>query len=503
LLFGAVRQGVNDVSSEKNSLFLTRRGLLGASAAAALGAPALIPHILSAATAPASRQYDGYLHAAVLAAQWIRSAQVPREVGVAWLPEPDHPEKRVTQGPDNTVYSGSAGIVLFFLELASATGDSSYLEDARHGADYLAASWPQLPGKDTGTVLQDHGLSFDEGLAGAAFALTETWKATHNANYREAALKATHALAAMASPVGNGVEWVSSPAVGLGGGIILYLLYAARVLEDRNLLQLAQRGADRIVELAQADPRGGLRWQGLPTLTPALIKGGITPDTFFPNFELGTAGVAYVLARVYEETHEPRFLKAAEAGAQHIQSIATLQGNAALVHYREPDLTDLYYLGYCHGPPGTARLFYQLHQVTGEREYLEWVEKLARGVVASGVPEKLTPGYWNVACQCCGSAAEVEFFLSLWLVTGKSEYRSFASRVADQLISRSTNLDGKGYRWYQAWTRVKPWDVSAETGYKIGAAGIGAALIHTHLAVDDRYSAILFPDNPFPRLQRT
>jgi lantibiotic modifying enzyme len=268
-------------------------------------------------------------------------------------------------------------------------------------------------------------------------------------------------------------------------------------------LQLAQRGGDRIVELAQADPRGGVRWQGLPTLTPALIKAGITPNTFFPNFELGTAGVAYVLARVYEETREPRFLKAAEAGAQHIQSIATLQGNAALVHYREPDLTDLYYLGYCHGPPGTARLFYQLHQVTGKREYFEWVEKLARGVVASGVPEKLTPGYWNVACQCCGSAAEVEFFLSLWLITGKSEYRSFARRVADQLISRSTNLDGKGNRWYQAWTRVKPWDVSAETGYKIGAAGIGAALIHTHLAVNDRYSAILFPDNPFPRLQRT
>jgi hypothetical protein len=50
---------------------------------------------------------------------------------------------------------------------------------------------------------------------------------------------------------------------------------------------------------------------------------------------------------------------------------------------------------------------------------------------------------------------------------------------------------------------VKPWEVNAETGYKIGAAGIGAALLHTHLTVTDRYAAILFPDNPFPRLQRT
>jgi hypothetical protein len=141
--------------------------------------------------------------------------------------------------------------------------------------------------------------------------------------------------------------------------------------------------------------------------------------------------------------------------------------------------------------------------VTGEREYLEWTEKLARGIVRSGVPEKLTPGYWNVACQCCGSAAVVDLFLSLWVATGKSQYREFARRVADQLISREDDLDGKGYRWYQAWTRVKPWEVNAETGYKIGAAGVGAALIHTHLAVHDRYAALLLPDNPFPHTQKT
>ncbi len=112
--------------------------------------------------------------------------------------------------------------------------------------------------------------------------------------------------------------------------------------------------------------------------------------------------MAFVLARLYEETHQQKFLTAARQGAQHIQSIATLDGDSALVYYREPDLKNLYYLGYCHGPAGTARLFYQLHKITGEAGYLEWSEKLARGIVRSGVPEKLTPGYWNVACQCCG-----------------------------------------------------------------------------------------------------
>lgn len=489
------------MSAEK----LTRRGFFAASGLAAVAAQTAIPSPLPSNTAPGVRSAQpdgGYLDAAEQAARWISSARVPKTTGIGWLPDPDHPEKPTSVGPDNTIYSGSAGTVLFLLELAAATGDPSYLEEAKRGADYLAASWKTLPGS-TGSLLPDQGLSFDSGLSGVAFTLAETWKVTQIPAYRDAALEATRKLADSGVAVGKGVQWVPSPAVGLGGGIILYLLYASRTFRQGGLLKLAARGGSRIIELGQPDARGGLRWQGLPEQAASKAAAHIPQDAYFPNFELGTAGVAFVLARLYEETRQPEFLQAARAGARHIQSIATVKGDAALVYYREPDLQDLYYLGYCHGPAGTARLFYQLHKVTGEPEYLEWTEKLARGVIAAGVPEKLTPGYWNVACQCCGAAAEVDFFLSLWLATGKNTYRDFARRVADQLISRESNVDGRGYRWYQAWTRVKPWEVNAETGYKIGASGIGAALIHTHLAVADRYSAILFPDNPFPRTQHT
>jgi uncharacterized protein YyaL (SSP411 family) len=493
------------MASHEHILRMTRRGFLGAGTAASLVAKSMLRAVLAAdrtQSLSATPSSADYLQAAERSARWIRSAQISKQTGIGWLPEPDHPEKTVTVSPDNAIYSGSAGTVLFFLELAAATGNPSYLEDAKRGADYLAASWHRLPGSSWESLLRDRGLSFDQGLAGTAFSLAESWKATRIPAYRQAALEATQALAAAASPAGAGIEWLPSPAVGLGGGIVLYLLYAARTFDESKWLELASRGGDRIVQLAEPDPRGGLRWQGLPQ-GPGTLAASLPPHAYFPNFELGTAGVAFVLARLYEETRQRKYLEAARGGAKHIQSIATVHGDSALVYYREPDLQGLYYLGYCHGRAGTARLFYQLHKVTGEKEYLKWTEKLARGVIGSGVPEKLTPGYWNVACQCCGAAAEVDFFLSLWLATGKGEYRDFAQRVADQLISRETDLDGKGYRWYQAWTRVKPWEVSAETGYKIGAAGIGAALVHTQLAIENRYAAILFPDNPFPRSQRT
>ncbi len=494
------------MSNCHDSWRVTRRGFLGTGAA--LAAPA-VPAILASATARAGeplraafsdagslRSSGEYLHAAEEAARWILSARVEKERGIAWLADPDHPEKPVTVGPDNTIYSGSAGIVLFLLELGRATGKDSYVGEAQRGADYLAASWERLLSDKSAGPLPGQALSFDNGLAGTAFSLTETWKSVQRPAYHDAALAATRALARSVSSSGRG--WVSSPGVGLGGGVVLYLLYAARAFRDPSLRELAASGGERILELAERDPRGGLRWRGIELRAVNARASGIPPDAYFPNFELGTAGVAYVLARLYEETKRPEFLDAAKEGARHIESIATVDGDAALVHYREPDLTDIYYLGYCHGPAGTARLFYQLYKVTGERQYLEWAEKLARGIVRSGVPEKLTPGYWNVVCQCCGSAAVTELFLSLSLASGKAEYGNFALRVADQLISRETDLDGKGYRWYQAWTRIKPWEVNAETGYKIGAAGVGAALLHTHLAARDRYSAILFPDNPFP-----
>jgi hypothetical protein len=486
--------------SDEKQFRLTRRGVLGAGVAASLATP-LPVFFTGNSTAAAVAHSDDYLAAAKQAGQWIRSAQIAKDAGIGWLPDPDHPEKSATIGPDNTIYSGSAGIVLFFLELARATGDNSYLKDAARGADYLAASWQSLPGRQGASVLRDRGLSFDQGLAGTAFALAEAWKATANTHYRDASLTATQALASQAYPAGAGVEWLPSPAVGQGGGIVLYLLYAARTFKDSTFLGLAQRGGDRIVELAETDVRGGWRWQGLPAQGPATVAGRIPLNSYFPNFELGTAGVAFVLARLYEESRQEKFLNAARQGAQHIQSIATVRGDSALVYYREPDLTNLYYLGYCHGPAGTARLFYQLYKVTHEAAYLDWAEKLARGIVLSGVPEKLTPGFWNVACQCCGSAAVIDLFVSLWRVSGKQQYLSFGQRVADQLISREDDLDGKGYRWYQAWTRVKPWEVNAETGYKIGAAGIGAALLHVHLARQNRYAALLFPDNPFPHGQ--
>jgi hypothetical protein len=486
-------------SEGQGALAVSRRMFLRSGALAAATVPVLGSGKRAGAepdipVRPSFDAHPDFLKTAVSAAQWIQSAQKEDAGGIRWIPDPDHPEKPTTVSAPNAIYSGSAGTILFFLQLAQATGDQRYLDTAASGADYLAATWRDLIDKPAPGLLSGAGLNLSlyGGLSGLAFVLNETAKVTGKSHYRETAQLASDHLVDAAKPSGAGVAWSGAPGIGADGSIVLYLLYAAREFQNDRYRDAAKRAGDRILELAIQEPKGGLSWRGFPAFP------GLPKDAYFPNFEGGTAGVAYVLTRLYSETGREEFLSAARRGAQHLQTIATVHGNAALIPYRFPDLTDLYYLGYCHGPAGTARTFYELHRVTRDTVYADWTDRLAQGVIQSGVHEEQTPGYWNVVCQCCGSAGVTDLFLGLWAASGRAEYLAFAQRVARQLVSRATNLDGKGDRWYQAWTRIKPWEVNAETGYSIGAS----ALLHVHLAEQGRYSAILLPDNPFPNVRR-
>ncbi|SDI34345.1 hypothetical protein [Nonomuraea jiangxiensis] len=58
-------------------------------------------------------------------------------------------------------------------------------------------------------------------------------------------------------------------------------------------------------------------------------------------------------------------------------------------------------------------------RVAGDPGDLDWAERLAAGIVASGVPYRRVPGLWDTACQCCGVAGLVELFAGLWAATGR------------------------------------------------------------------------------------
>ncbi|HEX4506601.1 MAG TPA: hypothetical protein VH722_12790, partial [Alphaproteobacteria bacterium] len=301
-----------------------RRGFMGGAAMAGLAGAAASGAPASGAGRPSGPVFadrPDYGATARDAARWIRAAEID-DSGV-WRPEPDHPEIKATVSLPNGFYTGSAGLALFFIELADATGDKSYLADARRGGDYLARSWRETAGGPSQLPGAQFGLY--TGLAGTLFALCMLWKTTGDAAYRDAARDGIDVLLTAARPQGKGIAWTGWPGLTGDGGIVLGLLSMADLMGeavDGHALRFAAiRAGDHIVEQAVSDPRGGLRWQGMPASVLGEPEG-----SYWPNFQLGTAGTAYALARLGAVTGEKRFVTAAEAGALHLQRIATVKG---------------------------------------------------------------------------------------------------------------------------------------------------------------------------------
>ncbi len=412
------------------------------------------------------------------AARWIRSAAVDGAEGRHWRANPDPDGRSAAAGHSASLYAGAAGIVLFFLELAAATGRESYLEDARQGADHLAATWREL--RDP---------TLHHGLAGVAFALAEVGWATGVERYADAAREVADHLVASVRSLDRGIGWTGDPAQRGDGGVILGLLHAAGMLGVAAYERVAVEAGERIAELVVPGHRFGAETPDLPV------------DAVTPGFLSGTSGTAFLLARLYGVTGDDRFLAAARRGADFVRTVSAVSDKCALVPHHVPHARALHYLGLCSGSAGVARMFYELYRVTGDPGDLDWVERLARGIVNSGIPHRRTEGYWDVACQCCGAAGLLEFFVGLWAATGDPAHLKVAEEVAADLIVRARH-DERGHRWYQAYRRLRPGEITADTGYLVGAAGIGAALLHLAAAREPTTCrrVILLPDNPFPAI---
>ena len=429
----------------------------------------LVVLLASASLSLSPARAAGPLDTAKAAAKWIAASAVETPNGIVWPADPKDPKSAVLN-----LYTGTPGVVLFHLELHHATGDKRYLEAAKRGADHLMAA---------ADVRQGAGLY--TGLAGIGYTLGQVHRATGDVKYRDGMRKIVATLSSMARPAGGGVEW--SPVTDIISGTAgtgLFLLHASDVLKDDEALALARKAGLRLLELGQPEA-GGTKWGMMPN-NPRMM----------PNFSHGTAGIAYFLASLYDATKDRAFLDGALAGAAYLKAVARTEGDVCLVFHNEVDGKDLFYLSYCHGPAGTARLWYRLYQVTQDRAWLEWTEKSARGILASGIPEKRTPGFWNNVSQCCGSAGVASFFLALHEITGKPEYLNFSRKVTADLIARAT-VDDAGARWVQAEHRVRPEQLVAQTGWMQGAAGMGAWLVQLDGFDRKRARFIRLPDDPF------
>ena len=463
---------------------VTRRSFVTGSAGAA-AAFALSPALLRGLVRGEGHRTTTrpHLQIALAAWNWLDAHRIDTGTGATWPADPTDPEST-----GYTLYTHSPGVLPFALELYHATGDQQYLDAAVAGAAHLAATLDQVPVAGLYT-----------GLAGIAFVLTETWRATGQESHRTDAGGATARLLDLAQSVGAGIAWPqgsgsdaieSNDIVSGTAGTGLALLYLHRVLRYQPALEAAEAAGRRLLERA-IETDTGLRWDMWPGYAREM-----------PNFSHGTAGIAYFLATLHQATGSRDFLDAAVAGARYLQSIATVEDGGYRVFHSRPGGDELYYLSWCHGPAGTNRLFHQLAEATGDDEWRDWVTRGARGVMATGIPERRTPGFWENISQCCGTAGVAEHCLTLYRTTGDAEYKAFVDRLNTDLLARSSRADtpaqGDGRSWTQAEHRVQPELLVAQTGHMQGAAGVGKYFLHMD-SVEERGEGprVVLPDDPW------
>lgn len=200
-----------------------------------------------------------------------------------------------------------------------------------------------------------------------------------------------------------------------------------------------------------------------------------------PNFAHGGAGVGYFFARLFEAMRDRRFLGAASEAARYVVSRMHPVGEGALVCHTEELQPPEFYLGLCHGPAGTGRLFTLLARLTGDPALLAPLDMMMRGLDGIGAPSARSWGWWNNHGRCCGDAglgdAALLFAGTPCTDAQRSSYLSLAHACATVVDEKSVSADG-ARSWTQAEHRARPRFVQAQTGYMQGAAGIGSFLVH-------------------------
>jgi hypothetical protein len=448
---------------------------------------------------------DRALELAVDAAAFIEGQR--RDHVWARTPEADSPI-------DHTLYHGTAGIVLFLLELATATGDTAYEAQA------VAAGRTLL---DVVTRKSWASVAFATGWPGYAFVFDQLHHRTGDSAFAAATDYCVDRLMLQSAPLGSGIGWIEpmpfSDITGFTGereiydlsvgaaGAALALLTLATNSGRETCLGYAAAVGERLLEVAE-HTEDGAKW--------ALMSDMPFPFTA-PNFAHGGAGVGYLMARLFQATGDARFRTAAIDAARYVTSRMSAVGDGALVCHTEEQQPPEFYLGQCHGPAGTGRLFALLATITGDPTHLAPVAAMVRGINALGAPQERSWGWWANHGRCCGDAGlgDAALLLSeavgrhidasgeragssaglMELASTRSALDDIAHRCAHVIEARSSTDHG-GRSWLQAEHRARPRFLQAQTGFMQGAAGIGSFLVHLAAQPSGaRDARIAFPDD--------
>jgi lantibiotic modifying enzyme len=235
--------------------------------------------------------------------------------------------------------------------------------------------------------------------------------------------------------------------------------------------ELAGQAVD--ILLAEQESRnGGAYWPFVPRRF--LLEGG---DVQMPNWSHGQAGIAASLAAAGIALERADLVARATSGAEQLLTVADFSDGGVRLPHRIPGHPELdtFTYSWCHGPPGTSLLFAALDRgavptVSG-RTPAELEQACLHSLRASGIPERVYPGFWDNDGRCCGTAGAGDIVLNVWQRKRRDEDRAFATTLGDALVERAIK-DGEQTYWRFVEHRVEDPLLPPGPGWMQGAAGI-------------------------------
>ena len=286
-------------------------------------------------------------------------------------------------------------------------------------------------------------------------------------------------------PVDGGTKVPQNDLVGGTAGIVLAAVWAG----GEEARTIATTGGEALVAVADTT-EAGLDW--------AMVRDW--PGRM-PNYSHGTAGIATALAVAGQALGRPDFVDAAVQGARHLLAVGSLEDDGFVVpHTIPPSAREVEPVTWtwCHGPAGTSYLFAALDHVGVEEVdglgVADLRQRCLRSILASGVPQRLRPGFWDNDGRCCGTAGVGDTLLDAaqdaTVPAQASALLAAACTMGDALVERVVR-DDAGARWRFLEHRQDPPLLPPGTSWMQGAAGIAAYLLRLARVVEGMDAAVV------------
>jgi lantibiotic modifying enzyme len=420
--------------------------------------------------------------AGVEALRWVTDGAMATDGGATW------PATRAAGAPlTDDLYSGTAGVLVALAE-ARLSGVAHFGDHARAAAGRLRSlasvgTWATsnaMP-EDSDDQPDNPDLGLYTGLSGCAAALHMWASVSGDTEAAEAARAAVSGIAEIAvtgQPVSTWRDVIAGDA-----GILLTMID----IGDASVGPAISAIADRLV--------AGAQWvDGQPDWYPRANH-----QVFMPNFSHGAAGIGFALAAAGAALDRHDLVDVAESAGRRLVRLGSRpDGTLAvppLVPPSEPAAPLSY--GWCHGPTGTLRLFQLLERLRPGRGWASHAEAGRQAILASGLPARLCPGFWDNLGQCCGTAGVGEMALDRYQETGAVEWLEWTVELAADVLDRRID-DRAGVRWSNTEHRLNPPELEPDLGWMQGTAGIAGWLLRLARVQREGVCArrLCWPDRP-------